>query len=78
MKNLLYIIGLVAIAAVAIAVMKTNKTDVNVPITGIKSDMVEEVVTDEMPVVETGEVVVEEVTDTTTEAPAPEVTSVTE
>ena len=56
MKNLLYLIGLIAIAAVALSVMKTNSVDVNIP----GSSAVEEIADFTGDVVEEGADLVEE------------------
>lgn len=61
MKNLLYIIGLVAIVAVIVSIVKTNNTEVNVPASELELPISEDLMVQEMPVVMEDNMVVEEV-----------------
>lgn len=71
MKNLLYIIGLVAIVAVIVAIIKTNNTEVTVPASELELPIAEDLMVKEMPVVMEGDMVAEEATEVVTEGNLP-------
>jgi hypothetical protein len=71
MKNLLYIIGLVAIVAVIVAIVKTNNTEVTVPASELELPIAEDLMVKEMPAVMEDDMVAEEVTEVVTEGNLP-------
>jgi hypothetical protein len=71
MKNLLYIIGLVAIVAVIVAIVKTNNTEVTVPASELELPIAEDLMVKEMPAVMEDDIVAEEATEVVTEGNLP-------